>query len=311
MHTHSLQHWQHGHGFLGRQHDENEYRTWLVVGLTAVTMVAEIVGGSLFGSMALVADGWHMATHAGALAIAALAYRFARRFAEDERFVFGTGKLGDLAGYTSALILAMVALLIGYESVQRLLQPVAISFDAAIAIAGVGLAVNVLSAWLLRETHEHAEHTHAPDRHHHHHHRDHNLSAAYLHVLADALTSILAIVALLAGRFYGWVWLDPVMGLVGAVVIAIWSIGLLRTSAGVLLDTVPDVALKARVQQALEEGSDRVSDLHLWRLAPGHFGVVAAIVADAPQAPEVYKQRLAGLPGLSHVTVEVHACRHD
>ena len=169
----------------------------------------------------------------------------------------------------------------------------------------------MLSAWLLRETHEHAEHTHAPDRHHHHHHRDHNLSAAYLHVLADALTSILAIVALLAGRFYGWVWLDPVMGLVGAVVIAIWSIGLLRTSAGVLLDTVPDVALKARVQQALEEGSDRVSDLHLWRLAPGHFGVVAAIVADAPQAPEVYKQRLAGLPGLSHVTVEVHACRHD
>lgn len=311
MHTHSLQHWQHGHRFLGQRHDENEYRTWLVVGLTAVTMVAEIVGGSLFGSMALVADGWHMATHAGALAIAALAYRFARRFAEDERFVFGTGKLGDLAGYTSALILAMVALLIGYESVQRLLQPVAISFDAAIAIAGVGLAVNMLSAWLLRETHEHAEHTHAPDGHHHHHHRDHNLSAAYLHVLADALTSILAIVALLAGRFYGWVWLDPVMGLVGAVVIAIWSIGLLRTSAGVLLDTVPDVALKARVQQALEEGSDRVSDLHLWRLAPGHFGVVAAIVSDAPQAPDVYKQRLVGLPGLSHVTVEVHACRHD
>ena len=322
MHTHSLESWQHSHVFLGHRHDANERRTWLVVGLTAVMMVAEIVGGAIYGSMALMADGWHMSTHAGALAIGALAYRFARRHAHDERFGFGTGKLGELAGYSSAMILAMIALLIGYQSAQRLVDPVAIRFDEAIAIAVVGLAVNLASAWLLRDEPIHNAHGHDQGHdghhledqehhhHHHHHHRDHNLRAAYLHVLADALTSVLAITALLAGRFYGWVWMDPVMGIVGALVIAHWSLGLLRSSGAVLLDTVPDPRLAAQMKKRLEQGTDRVADLHLWRLGPGHLGVVASVVCDSPQAPEAYKARLAGLAGLSHVTVEVHACRY-
>jgi len=287
----------------------------VVVALTAVMMVAEITGGTIFGSMALVADGWHMSTHAGALAIAAVAYRFARRHAQDQRFGFGTGKLGELAGYSSAIILAVIALLIGYESALRLLNPMPISFDQAIAIAVIGLAVNLASAWLLRDEHSHGGHDHDLDTNHvereeHHHHHDHNLRAAYLHVLADALTSILAITALLAGRLYGWVWMDPLMGIVGALVITHWSLGLLRSSAAVLLDTVPDPRLAARMKSRLEQGTDRVADLHLWRLGPGHFGVVASIVSDEPQAPDAYKARLAGFGGLSHVTVEVQACRH-
>ena len=311
MHTHSLEGWQHSHMFLGRGHDENERRTWLVVALTATMMVIEIVGGTIFGSMALVADGWHMSTHAGALALAALAYRFARSLAEDERFGFGTGKLGDLAGYSSAMILAIIALLIGYESMLRLLNPIPIAFNQAIAIAVVGLAVNLASAWLLRGDEAHAEQGHRHhEAHQHHHHQDHNLRAAYLHVLADALTSVLAVAALLAGRFYGWVWMDAAIGIVGAIIIAHWSAGLLRSSAAVLLDTVPDTRLAAQLKTRLEQGTDRVADLHLWRLGPGHLGVVASIVSDDPQAPGAYKTRLAGLAGLSHVTVEVNACRH-
>ena len=314
MHTHSLAHWQHGHVFLGRRHDDNERRTWLVVILTALMMVAEIIGGTIFGSMALVADGWHMSTHAGALGIGALAYRFARRHAEDEQFGFGTGKLGDLAGYSSAMILGVIAVLIGYESALRLLEPVSIRFDQAIAIAVIGLGVNLASAWLLRDGHSHGGHDHAHDSHHedheHHHHHDHNLRAAYLHVIADALTSVLAIVGLLAGRLYGWVWMDPLMGIVGALVITHWSITLLRSSGAVLLDTVPDNRLAERIKTHLEQGSDRVADLHIWRLGPGHLGVVASIVADEPQAADAYKARLSGIAGLSHVTIEVHACQH-
>jgi cation diffusion facilitator family transporter len=317
MHTHSLENWQHSHVFLGLGHDRNERRTWLVVALTAAMMVAEIIGGTIFGSMALVADGWHMSTHAGALAIAALAYRFARHHAHDERFGFGTGKLGELAGYSSSIVLAMVALLIGYESALRLINPVPIGFDQAIAIAAVGLIVNLASAWLLhdggsRNHHNHDDsHNRNQARSRHHHHHDHNLRAAYLHVLADAMTSVLAIAALLAGRFSGWAWMDPITGIVGAAVIARWSLGLLRSSGAVLLDTVPDTRLTAQLKKRLEQGTDRVADLHLWRLGPGHLGVVASIVSDEPQAPETYKARLAGFAGLSHVTVEVNACRHD
>ena len=315
MHTHSLQCWQHSHVFLGRGHDRNERRTWLVVALTAAMMVAEIVGGTIFGSMALVADGWHMSTHAGALAVAALAYRFARRHAHDERFGFGTGKLGELAGYSSAIILTMIALLIGYESALRLISPVPIAFDQAIAVAAVGLIVNLGSAWLLRGGHVYGDHdhhaAHAGHRaHSNHHHHDHNIRAAYLHVIADALTSVLAIAALLAGRLFGWAWMDPLSGMVGAAVIAHWSASLLRSSGAVLLDTVPDKRLAAQLKERLGQGTDRVADLHLWRLGPGHLGLVASIVSDEPQAPGTYKARLAGFPGLSHVTVEVNACRH-
>jgi cation diffusion facilitator family transporter len=284
MHTEALDAWRHEHVFLGTQHYRNERRTWFVVALTAAMMIAEIIGGTIYGSMALVADGWHMSTHAGALAIAALAYRYARSHAHDERFSFGTGKLGELAGYSSAMILAMIALLIGYESALRLMRPVPIAFDQAIVIAVVGLAVNLGSAWLLRDAHRHGDdHEHDEQHHHHHrHHHDHNLRSAYFHVLADALTSVLAIVALTMGRFYGWVWMDPAMGIVGALVIAHWSLGLLRSSGAVLLDAVPDARLAAQIRKRMEIGNDRLADLHLWRLGPGHFGVVAAIVSDAP-----------------------------
>jgi cation diffusion facilitator family transporter len=219
--------------FLGEHHERNERRTWLVVGLTAVMMVAEIIGGTIYGSMALVADGWHMSTHAGALAIAAVSYRFARRHAAEPRFSFGTGKVGELAGYSSAIVLTLIALLIGCESMVRILNPVTISFDQATAIAVLGLAVNLGSAWLLWERHDVHHHHNGED--HHHDHRDHNLRAAYLHVLADALTSVLAIVGLLAARLYGWVWMDPLMGIVGAGVIAAWSWSLLESSGAVLM----------------------------------------------------------------------------
>jgi cation diffusion facilitator family transporter len=319
MHHNTLHDWQHEHVFLGEHHDRHERRTWLVVGLTAAMMVAEIVAGTIFGSMALVADGWHMSTHAAALAIAALAYRFARKHAHDPRFSFGTGKVGELAAFSSAIILALIALLIGYESLMRLMNPIPIQFGEATVVAVIGLAVNLASAWLLAGDHHHGhghKHDHDHEDHHHghthgnqhHHGGDTNIRAAYLHVLADALTSVLAIVALLAGRFYGWSWLDPVMGVVGAVVIAQWSWGLIRTAGATLLDAVPDQTLARSVRERIEVGEDRVTDLHLWRLGPGHAGLIVAVVSDAPHSPEVYKQRLSGIKGLSHVTVEVHAC---
>ena len=309
MHTHSIDPWRHEHVFLGADHARNERRTWAVIGLTALMMAGEIVAGLAFGSMALLADGFHMATHAGALTIAALAYRYARRHARDARFTFGTGKLGELAGYTSAVILAVVALLIGFESVVRLTAPIPIRFDEAIAVAVLGLVVNLVSAWLL---HDGGEHHHSHDHHHDHghahtDHQDHNLRSAYFHVLTDALTSVLAIVGLLAGRFYGWLWMDALMGIVGSVVIARWSWGLLRGAGAVLLDTVPDETLAERILATLEDGEDRVADLHLWRVGPGHVAAIVALVAEHPEAPAHYKAKLAGV-GLAHLTVEVHPC---
>jgi cation diffusion facilitator family transporter len=325
MHTHSVEPWQHAHVFLGQKHERHERRTWFVVALTAAMMVAEIVGGTIYGSMAVVADGWHMSTHAGALTIAALAYRFARRHARDPRFTFGTGKMGELAAFTSAVILALIAAAIGYEALMRLHAPVAIDFAQATWLAAIGLGVNLASALLLfdhdhhhghhdhaHDDHEHDDHGHDHDHGHHHHHAHHghdsNIRAAYVHVLADAMTSVLAIAGLLAGRFYGWVWMDPLMALVGVCVILSWSVGLIRSSGTVLLDMVPDRHLAGTVRKRLEIDGDRVSDLHLWRLGPGHAGLIASVVSDHPQAPAAYKQRLDGIAGLSHVTVEVHAC---
>ena len=326
MNTHSIAPWQHPHVFLGTKHDRHERRTWFVVALTAAMMVAEITGGTLFGSMAVVADGWHMSTHAGALTIAALAYRFARRHARDPRFSFGTGKVGELAAFCSAVILAMIAVAIGYEAVTRLFAPVAIDFAQATWLAAVGLGVNLASAWLLfdkdhhhahhapaddhHDEHDHHDHAHEHGHEHHHHHGGHdsNIRAAYVHVLADAMTSVLAIIGLLAGRFYGWVFMDPLMALIGVGVILSWSFGLIRMSGTVLLDMVPDRHLAGAIRKRLEIDGDRVSDLHLWRLGPGHSGLIAAVVSDRPQAPSAYKQRLDGIAGLSHVTVEVHAC---
>lgn len=318
---------QHEHVFLGKEHDRHERRTWLVVGLTSITMVAEIVAGTIFGSMALVADGWHMSTHAAALGIAAFAYRFARQHARDRRFSFGTGKLGDLAAFASALLLMLVAIAVAWESALRLSAPVAIDFTQATAIAVLGLAVNLASAWLLKDGHEHHHgHSHGGARHHDHGHRHHghvhdghhhhahggghgadtNLRAAYMHVVADAFTSILAIAALLGGRFYGWVWLDPLMGIVGACVIAHWSVGLLRRSGAVLLDTVPDEALAKRIGERIAAEGAEVVDLHLWQVGPGHRSAIVSLVTGRPKSPEAYKALLADLPTLSHVTVEVN-----
>jgi cation diffusion facilitator family transporter len=325
MHSHHMTTWTHGHAFLGAHHGEHERRTWSVVALTAAMMVAEIAGGSLFGSIALVADGWHMATHVAALAIAGLAYLFARRHMHDPRFSLGTGKFGELAAFASAIILGMIALGIGYESVLRLVYPVAIHYREAIPIAALGLCVNLASAWLLRESHDHRHghdhegaHQHDHDDHDHHdhdradagHHQDLNFRAAYVHVLADALTSVLTIAGLSAAWAFGWTFMDPVVGLVGMIVILSWGLSLVRSAGGVLLDTVPDPTLAQRVRERIETDGDRLADLHLWQLGPGHAAVICSVVSDAPQAPAVYKQRLEDLAGLSHVTIEVNQCPH-
>jgi cation diffusion facilitator family transporter len=310
MHTHSIEPFRHSHVFLGQAHERNERKTWAVIAICAAMMVAEIFGGLWFGSVALIADGLHMSTHAGALLIAALAYTYSRRYADDARLAFGTGKFGDLAAFTSAIALAMIALLIGYESVDRLINPVTIAFNQAIPIAVVGLGVNLLSAFLLRDDHHGHDHHHTHDHEHAHSnvHRDHNLRAAFVHVMADAAVSVLVIVGLIAGREFGWVWMDPVMGLVATVVILSWSWTLVRSAGAILLDVCPDPSLAQMIATRLEQGSDRVSDLHLWRLGPGHLAAVISLVTHNPHAPERYKRRLSGLEGLSHVTIEVLPC---
>ena len=311
MHSHSIDRWTHEHVFLGKQHSRNERRTWFVVVLTAVMMVGEIAGGAIFGSMALLADGWHMATHAAALGISAVAYVLARRQARNSKFAFGTGKFGDLAAFSSAVILALVAVQIAYESLVRMIHPVPIAYGEAITIAVVGLAVNLLSAWLLRnEPHDHAhhDHGHSHELHHHLRDRDNNLRAAYVHVLADAATSVLAILALLVAMSSQWVWIDPLVGMVGSAVIASWAYGLIRQSGAVLLDVASDKAVESAIRERLETRGDRITDLHLWQIGPGHQAAVVSIVSDRPQAPAAYKSRLADVPGLSHVTVEVQRC---
>ena len=309
MHTQSIEGFRHSHLFLGEAHERNERKTWVVIVVCAAMMVAEIVGGYWFGSIALIADGLHMSTHAGALLIAALAYAWSRRYANDARLTFGTGKFGDLAAFTSAIVLALIALFIGYESIDRLVNPVAIAFDQAIPIAVIGLAVNLLSAFLLRDDHEHRDgHDHRHDDKAGHIHRDHNLRAAFIHVLADAAVSVLVIIGLIAGRFFGWLWTDPTMGLVATVVILSWSWTLVRSAGAVLLDFCPDPELVKKIKVRLEQGSDRVSDLHLWRLGPGHLAAIVSLISHSPLSPDRYKRRLAGLHGLSHVTVEVIRC---
>jgi cation diffusion facilitator family transporter len=306
MHSHSIEQWTHEHAFLGERHGENERRTWFVVALTLVMMIGEIIAGSLFGSMALLADGWHMGTHAAALGIAAFAYRFARQHLGNAHFTFGTGKFGDLAAFSSAIILGLIAVQIAYESVLRLISPVPIVYGEAIAVAALGLCVNLVSAWLLRGSHDHHHHGHD----HHHHHHDNNLRAAYIHVIADAATSVLAIAALVVAMYSGWVWADPAVGLIGSAVIASWAFGLIKASGAVLLDVRADEKLERVIRNRMEVGDDRVTDLHLWQVGPGHCAVLVSLVSDKPKQPAVYKKRLAGLKGLSHVTVEVETCPH-
>jgi len=326
---------RHGHYFLGDAHEHNERKTWIVIAITTVMMIAEIVGGIWFGSVALIADGLHMSTHTGALLIAALAYSYSRRYAHDHRFAFGTGKLGDLAAFSSAIVLAMVALLIVYESIERFFHPVDIAFGEAIPIAFLGLAVNLVSAFLLRDDHHHHhghghdhghdEHDHDHDNHNDHEHehdghdhehghdrhaayrRDNNLRAAFVHVATDVVVSVLVIVGLFAASALNWLWLDPAVGLLGAAVVGIWAFNLLRSAGAVLLDMSPDPTLPQKIADRLEQNGDRIFDLHLWRVGPGHVAGIVSLVSSQPQGPSVYKKRLADLRSLSHVTIEVEA----
>ena len=401
----------HHHVFLGEEHEASERRTWAVIWLCGAMMVAEIVGGLMFGSIALVADGLHMSTHAGALLLAALAYTYSRKHATDPRFSFGTGKLGDLAGFTSAIVLAMIALLIGYEAVNRLIHPVGIHFGEAIPIAAVGLGVNIASAWLLSrgghhahghghnhghggEAHGHEEEAHVletadglavlsvfedgvpprfrlaweggrapaaalvvvqterpdgaiqmfqfadhgdyfesldeiPEPHafiaqlrlsgvagptavfedHDHgksdHGRDNNMRAAVIHVVADAAVSVLVIVGLVLARLFGWVWMDPVAGLIGACVIASWSYGLIRDTGAILLDMNPDQGLAEQIRRMIENCGDAVADLHLWRLGPGHLGAIVGVTTSGPRDEAFYREKLARFRNLSHLTIEI------
>ena len=395
----------HSHVFLGEGHEKSEHKTWAVIWLCGIMMVAEIIGGLLFGSIALVADGLHMSTHAGALLLAALAYTYARKHANNPAFTFGTGKLGDLAGFTSAIVLAMIALLIGYESVSRIFAPVPIHFAEAIPIACLGLAVNVASAWLLSSGgHHHHGHGHAHEGHDHeesheiataagtvllevfedgvpprfrlraatgpvlmaqassietlrpdgtrqlfamqdkggflesrdeipephaftammrigeqnypvvfeeHEHaqgstaRDNNMRAAVIHVMADAAVSVFVIVGLLLARAFGWLWMDPLAGIIGACVIASWSYGLIRDTGAILLDMNPDKGMANKLREAVEAEGDTLADLHLWRLGPGHLGAIISVITRHAREAEYYRARLARFRSLSHLTIEV------
>lgn len=305
MHTHTLQKWQHSHDFAAHN-AQGETRTLQVLILTALTMIVEIIAGYFYGSMALLADGWHMGTHVAAFAITLFAYQYARRHANNQSFSFGTGKVNVLGGFASAVALAVVALVIGLESLQRLFSPHDIQFNEAIIVAVLGLIVNLVSAWLLQGHDHHHHHGH----HHHedHHTHDHNLKAAYFHVLADALTSVLAIAALLIGKYTGILWLDAGMGLVGMVIIMRWAYGLLNETSGILLDQSVDEQTKQSIHKAIENDADnRIVDLHVWRVSPDKHAAIISLVTHEPQ-PVIYYKNLLQHFKLAHVSVEVIQC---
>jgi cation diffusion facilitator family transporter len=307
---HDLSGWQHSHAF-DAGNRAGERRTWVVVAITAVTMVAEIVAGWITGSMALTADGWHMATHVVALSIAGFAYVLARRWSTDTRFAFGTWKIEVLGSFASALLLGVVAVGMVIESARRLVTPEPINYVPALAVAVIGLGVNLVSAWVLEGGHGHA-HEHAHGHDHDHHDHDLNLRSAYVHVLADAFTSVLAIAALVAGLWAGWAWMDPLMGIVGAGVIAWWAKGLMAESARVLLDREMDAPVVAKLRDAIEsDGDAQIADLHVWRVGRAKHAAVICVVAREPLSPDAYRQRLAGIESLAHVSVEVNRCPHD
>jgi cation diffusion facilitator family transporter len=325
MAIHDLSGWQHSHAYDPGNRGA-ERRTWMVVGITAVTMVVEIVAGFITGSMALLADGGHMSTHVVALSIAGVAYRLARRWSRDDRFAFGTWKIEVLGAFSSALLLGVVAVAMVVESIVRLVNPEPISFLPALWVAGIGLVVNLASALVLghdhghdqRGRHDHHDHDHGHDHRHDHghdhaprHHEDLNLKSAYVHVVADAFTSVLAIAALAAGLWLGWSWMDPVMGLVGAGVILWWAKGLIADSARVLLDREMDAPVVQQIRKAIEsDGDAEIADLHVWRVGRASHAAVVTVVAEKPLAPDTYRSRLAAISSLMHVSVEVNRCPH-
>lgn len=299
MHTRNLDRWQHDHTFGQHRKRPGESRTLVVIIITATMMVVEIVSGIVFGSMALLADGLHMASHASALSITLFAYMYARRHARDERFSFGAGKANVLGAFTGAVLLALFALAMVWESAQRFISPVEIAFNRAIGVAVLGLLVNGASALILGH--------HGDEGKSHHH--DHNLRAAYLHVLADALTSCLAIVALLSAKYFGLVWMDPLMGIVGAALVARWSLGLLRSTSSVLLDEQAPASIRRAVRESIEiDTDDRVADLHVWSIGPGIYSAIVTVVASEPREPDYYRKLLPDDIGLVHETIEVHRC---
>lgn len=312
MHHSDPSPWQHSHSF-GEDTSIAERRTHWVIGITGTMMVAEIIAGIAFGSMALLADGWHMSTHFAAFLITALAYYFGRRHANDPRFSFGTGKMGVLGGFASAVFLLIIALLMAAESLHRFFSPMTIQFDQAIIVAVIGLLVNLVCALLLKEDHHHHHgHIHSHEHHHGHHgHHDLNRRAAFIHVLADALTSVTAIIALIAGKYMGWVWLDPVMGIVGGIVVTTWAIGLLRQTSGILLDHIPESSdLPEEIRAGIESDGDAlITDLHVWQVAAGKFAAIIGIVADQPLDANTYRQRVAEHEELVHVTIQVDNCQ--
>jgi cation diffusion facilitator family transporter len=306
MHIYTLESWKHSHRFTIGD-DQGLRKTKQVILLTLTMMIVEIAAGALFGSMALLADGWHMGTHAAALGITAIAYYYARRHADNPKYTFGTGKVGVLGGFTSAVVLAIVALLMAVGSFERLLSPRPIRFDEAIIVAVTGLIVNLVSAYILRDRRHIHDHTGSHDHHH-----DYNLKAAYLHVLADALTSVLAIIALTTGKALGWIWMDPIMGVVGAAVILRWSYGLLRGTGKILLDRDVSMETVATIYSTIEADSDnRVSDLHIWRIGTNQLAAIISIVTHFPKPPDHYKKLLIPFKELAHITIEVNQCESE
>jgi cation diffusion facilitator family transporter len=322
-HKDNLERWQHSHAFGQHVKRPGESRTLIVIALTTAMMVAEIAAGIVFGSMALLADGLHMASHSAALTINAAAYIYARRNAHDEGFSFGTGKVNTLGGFTGAILLAGFSIVMIWESVTRLIAPVTIAFDQAIAVAVLGLLVNGISVLILGHEHQHEhdhdhehghedEHEHRHEHGHAHRHHDHNLIAAYLHVLADALTSLLAIFALLGAKYLGFIWADPLMGIVGALLVARWSIGLLHTTSAVLLDRQAPEKIRAAIRTAIERERDNsVTDLHVWAVGPNIYSAIVSVVTHEPLAPGHYKSLVPSNLGIVHLAVEVHQCTDD
>lgn len=310
MHRTDSSAWRHSHDYAADT-TTAEHRTRIVISITAAMMVVEIVAGIAFNSMALLADGWHMSTHVAAFLITALAYYFSRRHATDPRFSFGTGKMGVLGGFASAVILAIIALLMAGESAHRVFDPRPIQFNEAIVIACIGLLVNLTCALLLKDHHHHHGHGHGHRHDDHHHHHDLNRHAAYLHVLADALTSVTAIVALLAGKFFGWSWLDPVIGIAGSIVVAVWAYGLIRNTSGILLDRTPETSdLPDEIRRAVEnDGDSIITDLHIWQVGAGQFAAIVSIVAHQPKSVEAYRELFHEHEELVHVTIEVQQCQ--